>query len=248
MKKVYFLLLALFIFLSGCVTKVSGAKIGLSPVLEADRKEVEINTPVFFTARIDNQCSEDAKNLVVSLENLTGWVVENKYKSIKEIGSGESREFNWIATPHSKGVFYPFVDVRYRMKSEAHAVFRIYNEDYLNDLEKSEREKILEGSSLLSFSSTKAPISISLPLEATFISTEETNTFSFLLDIEHVGSGSYSWRSKKKVNFEYESNGTASCDISGSVNIDGNRRIICRLFDIPSELEDIEMNFSVEYD
>jgi hypothetical protein len=265
----YFIFLSILIFvifISGCISggeeKVS-SNVGLTTTLTSDSKKISSSTPVTFILTIKNPASEPAKEIFVELTNLTGWNVENRIQSLPRLATNDLYKFSWLAYSPATGnkSFSAMANVFYKMDSKALLKVRVYNNDYLNTLTQSEKEKIKNTPALLSaIISSKTPLKISVSLQQPFILTESSQTFPFVINIKNVGLGkvygSYSnyppvTRDEEYFIFSYSSNSTIRCDFVNNEAVrlvNGSRNIACRISASGIEkYSDFSINITLSY-
>jgi len=267
MKYHLLLVLAVIVFLSGCVTtkKETVSSVGISSALTSDTKEASASMPVTFILTIKNLASETANDISAQLLNLTGWGVENRLQYLDVLLPSDLYKFTWIAYASSETnkTFTPHADIFYKMKTNANLKLRVYDNAYLNSLKPEERKTIRENSALLySTTSKNTPIAIITSLQQPFILTSYSQVFPFIIEIKNVGWGSpyidYSAyppleNEKDFIAFQYVSNSTLICDYRDGAFVklvSGGNSIVCRLIatqDDVNQYSDFGANFTINY-
>jgi hypothetical protein len=260
-------LLIAIVFLSGCITteKTTVSNVGLSRTLTSDVKQAKPSMPITFILTVKNLASENAEGILAQLLNLTGWTIENELQRLDELMPNDLYKFSWIAYAPSTAnkTFMPYANVFYKMETHARLKLRVYDNSYLNSLKPEEREKIKEGSALLSsIISKNTPVAVKVSLQQPFILTEYSQRFPFVLEIKNAGLGkAYSdyaiyspgGMGESYVRFGYKSNSTVICDFNDGELvqlINGTKSVACRLLttqDDVNKYADSVVDFTISY-
>lgn len=251
-----FIVAIVFMFVSGpMVQPTRKRELGLSIDLTPDIKEVQKSSPVTFIASIKNLADEEADDITIRLHNLTGWKIENSYQTLDKLSPEDTHKFSWIAySPSISKAYHAAVKLSYEMQTKSSLEIRIYDNDYLNTLEKSERDRIKSKSALQSYStSEKTPVDLTISLKQPFILTSKTQEFPFVINLENKGLGNpYYGGHKDKLKFSYSSDYDMECDVSNNaiIVVDRSRSVVCRLIaekeDVGNYL-DVVANFTLKY-
>jgi hypothetical protein len=255
MRKVLlsFILVSLAVALTGCFEskpqeeKFSGT--GLSVALSLPKEAMQ-SSPINILAKVKNMANENATGVYAYLTGLDGWNVNQPLQSLNSLQAKDSYTFSWIAyAPAVNRTYKPKVELFYRMNTDARLVVRIYNNDYLETLEQSERDAVKSKSAVLEFTgSAGVPINISTSILQPFVIASDWQDFSFILDIKNLGGGTpyhpssnYQLLSPVTANqttFTATANYTLACEIGTGniISLATSRSIVCR---IPAKKADI---------
>ncbi len=178
-KIVLFLLVIGVVFIAGCIGQpeegIKGVTIGvIIKSFAPDISEIFSGDPVTFSLSVENVGEEDATNVEAALFGLgTDWDWDKTAQSIGDLSKsqpqykipGGTGDVQWDATsPEDLKVDNTYtagVRVTYGYKTTAYGTIKVYNSDYLRT-KPEEAENIMKSSGIATFSTTKAPITISL--------------------------------------------------------------------------------------
>lgn len=169
--------LALVIFLAGCVSQPKSA-VSKGVIIKSfgpDAPEIYAGDSAVVTLEVENVGGEDARNVMASLGGLgLDWTwtktpvrvagVLERSRPAQGLPGGVA-DVQWdIKSPsNAKTAVYPItVRITYGYGTTATGSLKVYNNDYLRSLPVAEAQKIRESSGIESFSTSIAPLSITL--------------------------------------------------------------------------------------
>jgi len=228
-------------------------------------QETAPSTPVSILAYVKNMASENASEISLYLHGLEGWNVQNPLQTLSLLQPKDTYAFSWVAySPSVTNKTYKLkVDVFSKMNTTASLKLRIYDNNYLENLEQSKRDEIKKKSALLSFTnSSGTPVSIFTEIKQPFVLAYETQEFPFIINIRNVGNGfiyspisDYRFLTVLTANqtvFDASSNYTLSCDVGehALLQLGQSRAVVCKIIAKRSEIvnyTDVAVNFALSY-